>query len=58
MATRPASVCGVGRAEDEDAAGEQNCQEKYPHAFPHGWDASGYGDPQSQTLPLERRHGL
>jgi hypothetical protein len=33
MATRPASLCGVGRAEDEDAAGEQICQEKDPHAL-------------------------
>jgi hypothetical protein len=55
MATRPAPVRGVRRAEDRDAAGEQDCQEKDPHVFLHGWAASRHSDPQSRTSPLERK---
>ena len=36
MATRAASVRGIGRAEDRKATGEQSCQEKGPHCYLHG----------------------
>jgi hypothetical protein len=35
MATRAASVCGIGRAEDREAAGEQNCHDKVLQCFLH-----------------------
>lgn len=41
MAARAASVCGPGRADDREAGGEQNCNEKVPQCFLHGWEARG-----------------
>jgi hypothetical protein len=35
MATNAASVCGIGRAEDREAAGEQNCHDKVLQCFLH-----------------------
>jgi hypothetical protein len=39
MATRAASVCGMGRADDGEAAGEQSCHDKVFQCFLHGWSA-------------------
>ena len=47
MATRATSVCGVGRPQDRDATGEENCDKKAPHVSsmvgPH---------PAAKALPL------
>jgi len=39
MATGATCICGIGRAEDWEATGEQNCHEQVPHVSSMGWAA-------------------